>query len=742
MSFLLKTILGVAAIETALLMLLVVSSNQALTTSLEEEMDKRAETTLSLLDASFRDAILSSDLATLESVAGLVVDIPDVVYVRISGPSGEILAESSSPAHEDAHQVSGPEHHAGQSSFHVAKRQVVVAGVSYATMEVHFSLDSAFAAREELQRTNLSIALSELLLVALFSSVLGFYLTRELEKLREASSAVTRGELGVEIPVKGSDEIAETIRSFNRMSRTLMTSKLEQEASEERLSSVLDGLRDGVCLLDEDQRVRFLNNQARIYLEALSPEWSEERPLAQLGDQSISSLLDCGYWRGHIEVEIEGLATWFDVSIIEVAHASPHRTRGDEWILTLQDVTEQKFRRERDQQSEKLATAGQLAAGIAHDFNNVLGTISAVADLYTLRDDDLPAEIKGDFETIKSQTQRASELVRQILDFGRHEQGPANALNLDVALRTITDLLRRTLPENVALSCEVDEEDLSADFDDGAFEQIVTNLVLNAADAMPEGGAITFKLSTRSGRGLRKLANPETHERWVCLEVEDDGQGIPTAHVGRIFDPFFTTKARSKGTGLGLAQVLRIVHEQGGDVEVESVPGRGTKFTLFLRADDPNVDLVPARREKPSMVEARQSADAGANAPKVLVVDDQITLLKTLEAMLENLGCEVLPAQSGAEALEIYESNRDAIDLVLTDAVMPGMDGFALISRIRASGSNVAIVVMSGHFLRDNLDVESVEADLDGFLKKPFGLADLRRTLGEVLGADGRAKGG
>ncbi len=728
MSFLLKTILGVAAIEMALLMLLVVSSNRALTTSLEEEMEKRAETTLGLLDASFRDAILSSDLATLESVAKLVIDIPDVVYVRISGSEDEVLVESGSTEHRA--EQTAPDDIDGD--FHIATREVRVAGISYANLEVHMSMAAALAARADLQRTNLLIAVSELFLVALFSSALGFYLTRELQKLRTASSAVAAGELGVEIPVKGSDEIAETIRSFNRMSAALRLSKQDQEASEERLISVLDGLRDGVCLVDQQHRVRFLNNQARIYLDALAPGWKEEMRLDRLGEQRFSELLEWGYWRGSVDVEIEGLATWFDISVFEVAHASREEIQSQEWILTIQDVTEQRFREERDRQGEKLATVGQLAAGIAHDFNNVLGTITAVTDLYLIRPQSLPQEIQDDFETIRAQTKRASDLVKQILNFGRPEPVSSSELNLRFALGSIAELLGRTLPKTIDLSWDSGNDEVSVSFDDGAFEQVITNLILNAADAMPDGGTIQVRLSVRSGLQLRKSADPGRFERWACVEIEDDGEGISPAHLGRIFEPFFTTKERSKGTGLGLAQVLRIVHGQGGEIEVESQIGRGTKFTLFLQMDEPNQDLVPARRGESLNRSGQESEDPKKN--RVLVVDDQPALLQTLEAMLENLGYSVLTAHDGAEAISIYDAHEEEIGLVLTDTVMPSIDGFELIARLREAGSRAGIILMSGHFSRNEVDIASVEAELSGFLRKPFGLAELRDALERASG--------
>jgi signal transduction histidine kinase/CheY-like chemotaxis protein len=723
-SFLLKTVLGIAAIEAVLLFLLVFSSNQALSSSLGSEVAKRAETTLDLLDAATHDAILSSDLATLDSVADLAIDIPDVVHARILGTGGQVLAEAADPDYTPGPTVTVVDALDSGTGYHMESREIRVGGVRHATIEVHFSTASELAAREDLQRKNLLIAASELILVALFSLLLGSYLTRELKKLSDASTAVAAGELGVEVPVRGSDEIAETIRSFNRMSRNLLQSQQRQQESEARLSAVLDGLRDGVCLLDADSRVAYMNPQASIYLETIQPGWDESAPLTHLGRHALAPLFAQGFARESIDIEIEGIDRWFDLLIFQGQRSSESRP---EWILTLRDVTEQRLRDDHARRGEQLAMVGQLAAGIAHDFNNILSIIYGVADLNMLEPESLPENLRKDFETIRAQSQRASELVRRILDFGRSEGGETESLALEPALRSIVGLMERTLPDSVELQCELEGPEHGVLFDAGALEQVVANLILNAADAMPDGGRITLRVTTRHGYGVRAAGRQDAMERWTCLEVEDQGEGIPAAHLARIFEPFFTTKPKSKGTGLGLAQVFGIMHQHHGDVEVESQPGRGSRFTLFFEPSD-----TEDREVITSGVRRPQAASAGA-AACILVVEDQAPLLRTLRTMLGNLGYEVLTAESGTEALEVHAAHRDEIDLILTDAVMPRMDGFELIARLRATGCEVPIVLMSGYFPREAVDMAALGSSLDGFLQKPVGLEELSRMMRRAL---------
>jgi two-component system cell cycle sensor histidine kinase/response regulator CckA len=726
-SFLLKTVLGIAAIEAVLLFLLVFGSNQALSSSLGEQLTKRAETTLDLVDAAANDAILSSDLATLSAVADLAIDIPDVVHTRILGAGGQVLAEATDPDHVPGPTVSVADAAGLEAAYLSATKDVLVGGARHATIEVLFSTAAEVAARRSLQRKNVLIAASELVLVALFSILLGTYLTRELKKLTDASSAVAAGELGVEVPVRGSDEIAETIRSFNRMSRNLLVSQQRQQESEARLAAVLDGLRDGVCLLDAESRVAYMNPQALIYLETIAPGWSADAPLTHLGRHALAPLLERGFCHETIDVEVEGIERWFDLLIFQGQRSSESRP---EWILTLRDVTEQRLREDRDRRGEQLTLIGQMAAGIAHDFNNILSIILGVADLNLLEPESLPADLRRDFETVRDQSQRASTLVRRILDFGRSEGRETSTLALEPAVGSIVELMRRTAPEGVEIEFEPAAPEHPVLFDAGALEQVVANLVLNAIDAMPGGGRITLRVSSRDGYGLRAAGRQDAFEQWVCLEVEDEGEGIPPANLERIFEPFFTTKSRSKGTGLGLAQVFGIMHQHHGDVEVQSEPGRGTRFTLFFQPAGPeDREVVTSGERRP------HPAQPARDAACILVVEDQAPLLGTLKTMLENLGYRVLAAGGGEQGLDLYARHEGEIDLVLTDAVMPGMGGFELITRLRAAGCERPIVLMSGYFPREAVDMAALGASLDGFLQKPVGLDELTRMMRRTLEA-------
>ena len=713
--------LGVAAIEAVLLLLLVFSSNSALSSSLDEELDKRAQTSLSLLLATATDPILTDDVATLEDLAEKSLQIPDVIRIEITSPEG-MLAEAGRGA------ASGEDVYTDAIPLKVGDR-------TQATIELTFSRASAMAARQDLQRQNLVIAASEMLLVALFSILLGRYLTRNLKQLQRATSAIAAGDLGVVVPARGSDELASVSRSFNRMSQELLRSHVEQAASERRLASVLDGIRDGVCLIDSRNRVRYHNPTAASHLEILAPEWRPNSALTHLASRPLETLHEDGAAQARVEVETDSEHLCFDVRLSANDSATTEPRSVAERILTIRDVTAQQAQEAYDRRQEQLAVVGQLAAGLAHDFNNILGVIIGVAELNLMDERELAPQLTKDFRTIHEQATRSSQLIRQMLDFSRGGEVEVAVIDVRAALSSMVALLQRTIPSAVKLECEVGDVPLHAAFDETKFQQVVANLVINASASMPDGGTIRVTARRHEGSGLRPNTAPETFERWIVVQVADSGHGIPRKDLARIFEPFFTTKDKSAGAGLGLAQVYGILQRQGGDIHVDSTVGKGTCFSLFVQPEDREQPAPP-----PPSPEVAAQPEKGADAAVILVVEDQDGMRATVAAMLSRLGYGTCLACSGEEGLELFERERDRISAVLTDAVMPGIDGFEMTSKLRGSGCEVPIVMMSGYFEREAATALQAESNIDAFVSKPVGLQDLSATLGRLLSADGRSR--
>lgn len=726
MSFLLKTVLGIAAIEAALLLLLVVGSNSALEASLNSELEKRSKTTLALLDATARDAILSSDLATLESFAKQTIEIPDVAYLTIRGIDGSILAQAATPGVQP--QVGGQHNHdlSDANSIRPSSRVVEVEGTAYATIEMGLSTAQAVAATNSLRDRNFLIAMSEMLLVALFSFLLGRYLTSQLKKLDDASTSIAAGNLGMQIPVQGHDELANTLRSFNKMSLELLAAQKKQAASEVRLEALLVGMSNGVALLSHDLGVRYLNPRGQTLLDYLNPTWQETGQVLQLASLDVLGAISNNLLEETLEVHNRGTTRYFSI------HLAPVGSKPDghfDWILTIRDITTSRSRDEHNRRRERLAVVGRLAAGIAHDFNNILGVIIGLAELNLSRLDGIDRELRSDLETILEQAQRSSGLVRQILDFSRSDDGTATAIEINKSLASTTSMLSRTIPNFVTLRFNPPaDEELFALFDTSKLEQVIANLVINAVDAMPTGGDITLTADLAEGVLVRPGASDSVPERWICIRITDNGQGIPRNNLVDVFEPFFTTKADSMGTGLGLAQVYGIMQQHGGDISVESQVGLGTTFTLFLR---PSTATALKISKKPRLLTRRSSTTSAR--PTILVVEDEKALRRTIRAMLEEVGYHVVTASTGLEGLEAYMRHKSKLSLIVTDAVMPKMSGIELTQKIRADGGNLPIIMMSGYFQHEGVDLKALEGNLDGFLEKPISISKLAETVSEVL---------
>ncbi len=366
-------------------------------------------------------------------------------------------------------------------------------------------------------------------------------------------------------------------------------------------------------------------------------------------------------------------------------------------------------------QGHKMDAIGRLAGGIAHDFNNLLTVILGGLDLASREGASATANTRV-LEQARRAAERAASITRQLLTFARRQPLPAERVDLNAVVRDVAEVLERLVEDDVSITLELDAREVAVMADPGQIEQIVLNLALNARDAMPDGGVIA--ISTSAGGSTEPTAPGE--RTFVSLTVQDDGIGIDPVSQERVFEPFFTTKEIGQGTGLGLATVYGIVQQLGGEIRVRSAPRAGSTFTVRL----------PAAIER-TAGDAAVRATPGTRATRMaLVVEDESSVRTLLGRMLETCGLGVLLAAGMQEALALLDDDRDHIDLILTDVVMPDGDGFDLAKAVRARGVHVPVVFMSGYPHRDT---DRVDETADAFIAKPFTAADLTRTITRVL---------
>jgi two-component system cell cycle sensor histidine kinase/response regulator CckA len=371
---------------------------------------------------------------------------------------------------------------------------------------------------------------------------------------------------------------------------------------------------------------------------------------------------------------------------------------------------------------KRRGAVGQLAAGIAHDFNNIIAAIILYSEM-VLGLSGLPPKGRQRMNTILEQAHRAATLTRQILDFSRRGILEPHPLDLIPFMKEMVKLLERTLPENIRIRFNYEDDHYVVNTDPARIQQVFMNLAVNARDAMPSGGMLTFTLSLFE---LKDGEQPPLHEmpsgRWVQISVADTGEGIPTADLPNIFEPFFTTKSPGEGTGLGLAQVFGIVKQHEGFIGVTSEVGVGTTFDLYL----PALSIAAL-----TGIIAEEAEPKAGEMEIILVVEDDDAMREALVEMLKLMNYEALCAKDGREALEIFES-EPYIDLVLSDLVMPEMGGVALYGILKERYPDVKMVVMTGYPLAEK-GKELLEQGIVAWLQKPLDSDTLARTLQRVL---------
>jgi two-component system cell cycle sensor histidine kinase/response regulator CckA len=389
------------------------------------------------------------------------------------------------------------------------------------------------------------------------------------------------------------------------------------------------------------------------------------------------------------------------------------------------DVTERRRLEEHLASSQRMEAIGRLAGGIAHDFNNMLATVMLNASIGR-RQAAGQARLEGAFAEIEAASARAGELTKQLLAFARRQPVAPRVFSPAEVTRGLGALLERLCGGSITLRLDAPSDVWNVLADPTQFEQVLVNLVVNARDAMPEGGVIEVKLGNSvldaDHVSLYPEAQPGEHVR---LEVADTGAGMSEDVVRHVFEPFFTTKPVGEGTGLGLATVYGIVCQAGGHITVDSAPGLGSRFRVYL----------PRTLEALAHPTSMRPARGASGRELVLLVDDEAQVRRATTQILESLGYAVIAASSGAEALALISSVPTPLSLLVTDVVMPGLGGVELARDVRRRHPEVRVLLISGYAPPDVASAASAAPDRFPLLAKPFTPAQLAQRIRELLDA-------
>ena len=396
-------------------------------------------------------------------------------------------------------------------------------------------------------------------------------------------------------------------------------------------------------------------------------------------------------------------------------------------LLSLKDNSEESRLKRQVAQQTKMQAVGQLAGGVAHDFNNILTAIIGHCDLMLMRHTPGDSDY-DDIQQIKANSNRAAILTRQLLAFSRQQTLRPQVLQLPDVVSEVSSLLKRLLGENMTLEVYHGRSLGPVRADPGQLEQVIVNLVVNARDAMPDGGTVTIRTFSVSASDVRDMKNEIMPiGDYTGLSIGDTGVGIAPEFLGKIFEPFYTTKAVGKGTGLGLSTVYGIIKQSGGFIFPESERGKGTVFNIYLPVN------AITEEEPPSQTITRRRPPAETwGTGTILLVEDEDMVRSVAERALTRQGYTVVSASDGEQGLARL-AQSEKIDLLISDVVMPGMDGPTMVRAVRANHPDMPVLFMSGYAeeqLRKSIDIEDV-----AFLPKPFSVTQLAEAARDVLGA-------
>ena len=488
--------------------------------------------------------------------------------------------------------------------------------------------------------------------------------------------------------------------------------RFEQELQSEhqRMRELVEELPVGVMLLDDQHRLLQSNEAARQGLAAFGVR-VEKNQVGDWGDFPLQRVLT----KGSASLPLELVAEGPPRRLFAVHARRLEGRRSSQWLIILREMTAER-------EAERLATVGEFAAGIAHDFNNVIGTMILHAELLA-NESGLSERAQERLEIIMSQGRHAAALTQKILDFGRVSVSRRVPTSMSKLLDDLQRLLVRVLPESIELEVVKGDDACVVDADPDRLQQALMNLALNARDAMPQGGFLRLILDRVRCNGQARQPIPDLPPgEWIRLQVADTGCGIAPQVLPHVFEPFFTTKERGKGSGLGLAQTYGIVKQHEGFVHVDSEQGKGATFTLYF---------PPSPFEEGGGLDLEEDGTLPmGRGEKVLVVEDLEIHRRSIAEMLGCLNYQALEAENGEQALEVLAREDGSVDLVLSDVVMPGMDGRRLTLALTKRFPQLPVILMSGYAQGTGTLIERQNVH---WLQKPLSKEKLAIALRRAL---------
>lgn len=708
--------------------------------TLRNEIIKKGETIATIASRNAELPILSENREQLKRAAGSLMEISDLAFVSFFNKRFELLLNEGLTSHNDHPVNIGPEQsitlleHDALLEFTAPVFVVRSQGDLFffqdkpaPSIRQHIGWVRIGLSKEVMTSSEREIMARGAVLAVLFT-VVGVVLvyifislaTRPLTALFNAVKKVGKGDYP-EVPVVSpTSETGRLSAEFNRMSRAIKEREEAVVASERKIKDLFERVEHAIFRLDKTGAIIETNKK----FDACCGSAKNFSALFR-GNTGIQNLdkTASGALRSVEEAIVGRDGNELVVSMSLYPDFDEHNTLigFDGYFI---DITDKKKLEERLSQAQKMESVGLLAGGVAHDFNNLLTPILGYTELLLAAQSPIETQTAS-LNQIKQAAERARDLTRQLLAFSRKQLLELKTANLGYIIRMFESMLRRTILENVSIEVKIAPDLGMVLADTGQIEQVLLNLAINAQDAMPNGGTLTIEAQNIDLDESYTSRHPEIMPgKYVMLSVTDTGIGMDEATRSHIFEPFFTTKELGRGTGLGLSTVYGIVKQHGGSISVYSEPGRGSVFKVFL----------PHMMEQNNAIEQRQSLPekVACGVEIILVVEDNDMVRRLAHDMLTSLGYQVLTAENPDQCIELVKTLRGPLHLLLTDVVMPKMNGMDLYNNLHLLRPDMKVLFMSG-YASHVIGQHGVLDEGTPFIQKPFSLQALSQKIRQVL---------
>ncbi|MDZ7261146.1 MAG: PAS domain S-box protein, partial [candidate division KSB1 bacterium] len=732
----------------------------------------KAQSIAEMTAFSISSAVYFEDIETIEDAFESARQNKDLVYMVVLNSSGDMMTAFGKDKAEQVNFIQAKEHNYISRDGRIYEIMTPVRLNNQEIGQLYLGL-SLTELRAEISRSRTTIALVSLTIFAIGMIVvfaISAVLTGPLSHIVKTVEQIAQGDLSHRAPVSSQDEVGQLARAFNLMVENLESaySELEnanrhlekrvEERTKELQQEINDRKRAEEAIRRSEEQYRGLVETMHEFVTEIRPDGTFQfvnQPFSEATGYSVEALIGTNFFsyvhsddmasiREHChllqkkKLPIRNCEYRFRTKDGSYLHLL---TNGDpiydaegnlKAVLQVSfDITERKRAEEERakleeqlRQSQKIEAVGKLAGGVAHDFNNLLTAISGYTELL-LSDLGPDHPMRADLGEIKKATDRAASLTHQLLAFSRRQPLQPKVLDLNALITNLYKMLQRLIGEDIEL-ITILEPDLSrVKADPGQLEQVIMNLAVNARDAMPHGGHLTIKTQTVTLDNEACKLIPEARPgRFVCLSLEDTGIGMDKATLAQIFEPFFSTKAPGEGTGLGLSVVYGIVKQHEGWITVDSVPGQGSIFTVYLPAfsietKEKTEDRIPLQKFQ-------------GRGERILLVEDEPVVREFTTRVLNENGYQVFEATSAQKAWDIFQQEKENFDLVFSDVVLPDKNGLQLVEQLLSRNPRLRVLLSSGYTDHKSQWPLIRERGFH-FLQKPYLLTELLRAVREVI---------